>query len=142
MPFADRPLGIIDAVAPVGVALLWITLVSALPEPARQRFNAIVVAGAGAAYLSGGLGAWEFVYCAVATLVAYRSLDRYRFLALGWTMHTGWDVVHHLWGQPIVWAVPTSSAQCAVCDLVLAGWFLAGAPSILPGRAAKTGPRG
>jgi Family of unknown function (DUF6010) len=39
-----------------------------------------------------------------------------------------WDVVHHLYGNPIVPFAPLSSAGCAVCDLVLAGWYFAGAP--------------
>jgi hypothetical protein len=47
-------------------------------------------------------------------------------------MHSGWDVVHHLFGNPIIQMVATSSAQCAVCDVFIAAWFFAGAPSVLP----------
>jgi hypothetical protein len=50
----------VDVVAPVLVGLVYIALASALPEPARQRVNALMVAGAGAAYISGGgFGLWE-----------------------------------------------------------------------------------
>jgi Family of unknown function (DUF6010) len=55
---------------------------SMVTEPARQRFNAIFVAGAGAAYLNGGLGAWEFVYIGIATLIAYKGLSCYRYIGL------------------------------------------------------------
>src|SRR5687767_4286470 len=99
----------IDAVLATAVAAVIILLMSLLPEPARQRFNAIFVAGAGAAYLNGGLGGWEFAFTALATYVAYRGLDSYRFIALGWILHTLWDVAHHQWGHPIVFFMPTSS---------------------------------
>jgi hypothetical protein len=115
---------------PVVIAMAFIALLSRWPEPERQRLNAIIVAGAGAAYLNGGFGAWEFAYTAVATVVAYRGLQSYRFIALAWAMHTGWDVLHHLYGTPIIVFAPTSSAGCAICDTVLATWFVVGAPSL------------
>lgn len=34
--------------------------------------NAIVLAGAGAAYLSSGLGPWEFAFCTLMSIVAYK----------------------------------------------------------------------
>jgi hypothetical protein len=111
-------------------AVAFISLCSLIPDPERRRFNAILVAGAGAAYLGAGLGPWEFAFTSLATLVAYKGLDSYRYIGLAWLMHVAWDVMHHLYGDPIVWCVPTSSAQCAVCDAVLAGWFIGGAPSI------------
>jgi hypothetical protein len=114
--------------APVLVALALIAIMAALPEPARRRFNAIFVAGAGAAYLSGGLGPWELVYTAAATFVAYRGLDSYRWIGVAWLMHTGWDTVHHLWADDILPFVPDSSFGCAITDALFALWFLAGAP--------------
>ncbi|WP_280373189.1 DUF6010 family protein [Nocardia abscessus] len=38
------------------IGLLYALAMSLIPEPQRRRFNAIMVAGAGAAYLSGGGG--------------------------------------------------------------------------------------
>ncbi|MCB9763945.1 MAG: hypothetical protein H6739_29515 [Alphaproteobacteria bacterium] len=124
-----RPVGPVTVLGAVVVALVFIALVSRLREPTRREFNAIFVAGAGAAYLSGGLGLWEFAYTTVATVVAWRGLRSYRFVGLAWAMHTAWDVVHHLYGDPIVFLDRSSSAGCAVCDAVLALWFFAGAPS-------------
>ena len=116
-------------VAPLIVAVAFIFLCSLLKEPRRRDFSAIMLAGAGAAYLGGGLGIWEFAFAPVLTFCAYRGLGNYRFLGVGWLLHTLWDVVHHFYGTPIVPFVPTSSAGCAICDVGIALWYFAGAPS-------------
>jgi hypothetical protein len=126
---AIRTFGILDGAMAVVVAIAFVLLVSLLEEPTRQRFMAIFVAGAGSAYLNGGLGGWEFLFTGVATYVAYRGLESYRFIGAAWIMHTTWDVAHHLYGRPIVFFMPSSSAQCAVTDALIAVWFSAGAPS-------------
>jgi hypothetical protein len=118
--------------SPLLVAGVFIALCGLLREPARRRFSAIMLAGAGAAYLGGGLGGWEFGFCAAMTFVAYRGLDSYRFIGAGWVLHTLWDVAHHLYGHPIVPFLPMSSFGCAICDLGLAAWYFAGAPSPYP----------
>jgi Family of unknown function (DUF6010) len=133
-------LTIIDMIAPIGVAIVFIAACSLLKEPGRRNFSAIMIGGAGAAYLSGGLGAWEFAFCSVMTFLAYRGLADYRLIAIGWVMHTIWDVVHHIYGNPIVPFVPTSSAGCAICDLILAGWYFLGAPSFFSARLNKEDP--
>ena len=124
------PMHLGDIVAPVVVATLFIIATSAFKEPQRRHFNAIMIAGAGAAYLNGGLGIWEFAFTAVVTYCAYKGLNAYRFIGLGWLLHTGWDVMHHLYGNPIVPFVPTSSWGCAMCDPMIAAWCCAGAPSV------------
>ena len=115
---------------PIIVALIFISLSSLPKEPSRQNFNTIFVAGAGAAYLNGGFGVWEFAFTGVVTYCAYRGLSSYRFIGVGWLLHTGWDALHHLYGNPIVSFVADSSLGCAICDPVIALWFFAGAPSI------------
>ena len=119
-----------DGAVAVAVALVCIVLGSLLAEPTRRRFMAIVVAGAGAAYLNGGLGFWEIPFTVVATVVAYRGLEDHRFIGAGWLLHVGWDIVHHLQGHPILFFLPTSSAQCAVTDTLVAAWFFVGAPRV------------
>jgi hypothetical protein len=89
-----------------------------------------MLAGAGAAYLNGGFGIWEFVFTAVVTYFAYKGLQSYRFIGVGWLFHTGWDLLHHFYGNPIVPFAPTSSLGCAICDPVIAIWCFAGAPSL------------
>jgi hypothetical protein len=129
MDDATRTLTTLDWILPVVIAVIFILLASLLKEPARRRFNAIFVAGAGAAYISGGFGLWEFPFIGVMTWLAYRGLDDYRFIGAAWLLHTLWDVAHHLWGNPIVPFQATSSAGCAITDAIIAAWFFAGAPS-------------
>ncbi|MFD8504884.1 DUF6010 family protein [Streptomyces sp. NPDC059687] len=117
--------------APVAIGVLYAVLMSLLREPRRRRVNAVMLAGAGAAYLSGGgLGAGEFTFTALVTYVAYRGLESWTFIGVGWLLHTGWDVVHHLKGNPIVPLDHGSSLGCAICDPVIALWCLRGGPSV------------
>ncbi|MFF8904459.1 DUF6010 family protein [Streptomyces olivaceoviridis] len=112
---------------PLLIGLLYVTLTSLAPEPHRRRLNAVVVAGAGAAYLGGGgLGGWEFAFTALATCVASKGLDSWAFIGVGRLLHTAWDVVHHLKGHPIIPFAHASSSGCALCGLVIAVWCLAG----------------
>jgi len=133
-------LTLFDWTIPLVAAAGCIFAMSLIVEPKRRQFNAIFVAGAGAAYLGGGLGFWEFAYTAIATYVAYRGLESYRFIAIAWLMHSSWDFIHHLYGNPIIPFARTSSIGCMVCDAVLAAWFLAGAPSVLPESLKPSGP--
>ena len=125
---------------PFLVALALIGAMSLLREPSRQKFSAIFLAGAGAAYLSGGFGIFEFGFCAVITYLAYRGLENYRAIGFGWVLHTCWDIAHHYYGNPIVPFQPSSSIGCAVCDLGLAAWYFAQAPSIWKLRPAAFVP--
>jgi hypothetical protein len=119
--------------------LTLVAIMSLVREPARRNVNAILVAGAGSVYLSGGFGLWELAYLALAAPVAYLGLRSYRFIGLGWLMHTAWDVMHHLYGDPIWPFMPTSSFGCAITDALLAVWFFAGAPSLFA-LARRMGP--
>jgi hypothetical protein len=119
-----------NLISPVVVALVYIFCRSRIREPSRRNFNAIMIAGAGAAYLNGGLGVWEFAFAPVITFLAFKGLHDYRYIGAGWFLHTTWDLVHHRYGSPIVPFAPASSAGCAICDLVLALWCFAGGRSI------------
>ena len=121
---------IVEVFTPIVIALVFIALTSLIREPQRRDFNAIVVAGAGAAYLGAGLGVWEFLYTSVATYLAYRGLRSYTFIGIAWLVHSGWDVMHHFYGNPIVPFVAKSSLGCAICDPVIALWCFVGAPSM------------
>ena len=115
--------------APVLIGLLYISISSLLKEPDRRNFNAIMVAGAGAAYLSGGFGPWEFAFTTVVTYCAFRGLKNYNFIGIAWLLHTCWDFAHYLYGNPIVPFVATSSFGCAICDPVIAIWCFSGGPN-------------
>jgi hypothetical protein len=126
----SQPLLVIDYVGPVVSAALFVVVMSLVKEPARRTFNAIFAAGATGLYLSGGFGLWELLYPAIATPIVYLGLRSYRFIGIAWLMHSGWDIVHHLWGNPIWPFMPTSSFGCMIFDALIAVWFLADAPSI------------
>ncbi|MDF5756891.1 DUF6010 family protein [Spongiactinospora sp. TRM90649] len=121
---------------PILIGLAAVAVLSLIPEPHRRPFNAVLVGGAGAAYLSGGgLGPWEFVLPTVMTYIAYRGLTSWTFIGVGWLLHTAWDVLHHLQGSPIIPFAGDSSFGCAVCDPVIALWCLMGGPPIFRRRA-------
>ena len=124
------PLHPMDYAGPAIGAVVFIAIMSLVKEPTRRRLNAILVAGASGVYLSGGFGLWELLHPALATAVVYRGLNSYRFIGLAWLMHSAWDVLHHLYGNPIWPFMPTSSFGCLIFDTAIAVWFLAGAPSI------------
>ncbi|WP_433789201.1 DUF6010 family protein [Actinoplanes sp. CA-252034] len=118
-------------VAPILIGLLFILVMALFPDRARQKVNALLIAGAGAVYWSGGLGGWEFPFGLVMIYVAYRGLASWRWIGVGWLLHTVWDVVHHLKGNPIIPFVPGSSFGCAICDPVIAVWCFAGGRSVV-----------
>jgi uncharacterized protein DUF6010 len=136
------PLLTMDYVGPAIGALLFVLMMSFVREPARRTVNAIIVAGASGVYLSGGgFGVWEVLFPILAVPVAYLGLRAYRFIAIAWLMHSCWDIVHHLWGNPIWPFMPTSSFGCMIFDALIAVWFFAGAASILtraPAEASAT----
>ncbi|HVQ94135.1 MAG TPA: DUF6010 family protein [Mycobacteriales bacterium] len=129
---------------PLLIGALYVCLNSLIAEPHRRRFNAVMIAGAGAAYLSGGsLGRWELAFVAVLTYLAYRGLESWPAIGAGWLLHTAWDIVHHLRGDPIIPSLHDSSYGCAICDPVIAAWCLAGGRSVLDavrGRLARATP--
>ena len=123
-------MAVLRYIAPVLIAGIFIFLVSFLREPARRNFMAIMIAGAGAAYLGAfGLGYWEFAFTTAVTYCAYRGLNSYGFIGVGWLLHTAWDIVHHLAGKPLLSFSMTSSLGCAICDPVIALWCFTGARS-------------
>ena len=99
-------------------------------EPNRQKINAVIIAGAGAVYWSGGFGVAEYLFSTVMLFVAFKAISKYYWVGIGWFLHTFWDTLHHFYGNPIVPFSASSSAGCAVCDSILAIWFFYNAPSI------------
>jgi len=124
------PLLTVDYVGPVVAAAAFIPPLGPGREPARRTVNALIVAGASGPYPSGrGFGVWENAIPVVAMPFAYAGLRSYRSIAIAWLMHAGWDFLHHMWGGPIWPFMPTSSFGCLIFDMLIACWFLFGAPS-------------
>ena len=125
------PLMFVDWIGPVVAAGVFVVLMGLVREPARRTVNAIIVAGATGAYLSGGgFGVWEVLFPIVALPFAYAGLRTYRAIAAAWLLHAGWDFAHHLWGRSIWPFLPTSSFGCLIFDSLIAVWFLLRARSI------------
>lgn len=127
---------LLSALGAIIIAIVYIILSSLIKEPHRQKLSAIIVSGAGAAYLSSGLGVWEFVFCTLIAFLAFKGLNHYYFIAIAWLLHSCWDLIHHFYAHPIVVFSPNSSAGCAICDVVIAIWFFFRAPAVfklLPG---------
>lgn len=127
------PLTAVHVVLPILVAGAFVAAMSLVREPHRRQLSALLVAGAGAAYFGGSFGFWEIGFCVPLTWIAFRSLEDYRFVGIGWMLHVAWDILHHLYGRPILPLVPLSSAGCAICDTVIAIWYFLGAPTIFSG---------
>ena len=121
---SSPPLLVMDYVGPAAGAAIFVVIMSLVKEPARRSLNAVVAAGASGVYLSGGFGAWELLYPALTIPVVYLGLRSYRFIGLAWLIHSGWDLVHHFWGNPIWPFMPTSSFGCMIFDALLAVWCL------------------
>jgi len=125
------PTDAIEFIGPIIGALGFIVAMSLLKEPTRRTFNAVLVAGAMGAYISGGLGLWELPFALGGAFVAHQGLRSHRFIGIAWIMHAAWDLVHHFFGNPIWPFMETSSFGCAIFDAVIAAWFLIGAPSVI-----------
>jgi hypothetical protein len=121
---------LINAVGAIVIAFIYIAISSLAKEPNRQKISAVIIAGAGAVYWSGGLGVWEYVFATAMLFMAFKGLTNYMYIGIAWLMHTSWDTIHHLYANPIVPFSASSSAGCAVCDAVLALWFFYKAPSV------------
>src|ERR1044072_4112479 len=133
----------LNVLALVVVGLVYVALCSLVPEPSRQKVNAVMVAGAGAAYLSGGaLGLAELAFTAAVTFCAYRGLTTYAWLGVRWLPHTAGDGVHHPEHAPILPAPADCSFGCAIGAPVIAVGLFRGAPSVWsrlsPRRSATT----
>ncbi|MGE0785161.1 MAG: DUF6010 family protein [Sandaracinaceae bacterium] len=120
-PFPTSPM---EWIGPALAGLAFIAVMSRFRDPARRHFNAVLVGGAMGAYISGGLGLWELPFAAVGSYVAYRGLSSYRMIGVAWFMHSAWDLVHHLFGDPIWPFMETSSFGCLILDAVIGAWFV------------------
>ncbi|MCK2215465.1 DUF6010 family protein [Actinomadura sp. ATCC 31491] len=106
----------VSILMPIVIGIVAVCLLSLIPEPHRRRFNAVLVAGAGAAYLSGGgLGPAELALPAVMTYVAYRGLDSWAWIGAGWLLHTAWTSCTTSKAAPSCRSpsTPPSAAPCA-----------------------------
>ena len=112
------------------LAPIFITIMSLLKEPYRQKINAGLIAVAGGAYINAGIMPFDQIFNVLLVFIAYKGLQNYKFIALGWIIHTCWDIVHHFYGNPIDPTIPDSTNVCAFFDVFIAIWFFFNAPSV------------
>ncbi len=122
------PIDILQIVSPLVVSVIYVGVMSLLTERARHRLSALIIAGAGGVYFGAGFGLWEPFFAIPMFWLAYRGLDNYRYIGVGWIFHIIWDILHHLYGNPILPFIPMSSFGCAICDSGLALWYFMNAP--------------
>lgn len=90
-------------VARILIGLAYEAVVSFNAELGRRTFNAISVAGAGAAYpSSGALGPRELLFTTVMTFCVYKGLESYPWIGVAWLLRTVLDMIHNLLGRPIL----------------------------------------
>jgi hypothetical protein len=120
----DIPRDVMASVGPALAAVVLVVIMRRVAEPTRLKVNGAAVMGASGLYVSGGgFGLWELAYTAIAAVLGYRALASYRFIAIGWWCHAGWDLAHHFWGNPLWSFMPTSSWGCLIFDSLIACWF-------------------
>ncbi len=109
--------------------VIFIAFISLIKEPYRQKIMVIMLGVAGGVYVNNGLGIGMPTALAIG-FFAYKGLNSYKFIALGWLAHTAVDIVHHLKGYPLMHNDALSSFGCAIFDVIIAVWFFLNAPSI------------
>ncbi len=62
--------------------------------------------------------------------VVFMELLKYNFIGIGRFLHTCWDILQHFYGNHIVLFSDSSSAGCAICDIILVIWFFYNAANI------------
>lgn len=124
-------MNIMDYVGPAIAAIAFIFIMSRLQRSVCLQLNAILVIGASGVYMSGGFGVWELAYALLAgPVLGYWALRSFYAIGVGWLMHAAWDLLHHLYGNPIWPFMPSSSAGCLIFDTLIGAWFLCGAPAL------------
>ena len=139
-----------DYVGPALGALVFVAVMSLVAEPTRRTLNDAHPGGRERCVLE-----WRLRPVGI-DLPRHRHRDLVSrttvvsVCRVGWLVHAGWDLAHHLWGNPIWPFMPSSAFGCMIFDSVIAVWFLAGcavisqAPSQhdADGRRVNNGPVG
>lgn len=130
MPTTLNPY-LLQALLMLPFSAVFITLVGLIPEPQRKKGMAVMLAFAAAVYLNGGLGIWDAVIGILVATLAYNGLVSYRFIGIGWLVHTVWDLLNFSQGHALITGDLTTNIGCAVFDTIIAVWFFLGAPSVI-----------
>jgi hypothetical protein len=111
-------------------ALLYVGIFSLIPEPSRRRLSIVALASGSSLYYSGGLGGWDKIFWIAVMGFAFAAFRWYPALAIGWLVHTAWDILNFRAGHPLETGVLRINLHCAIFDPLIALWFACSAPSI------------
>ena len=117
------PTDVMDTLGPAIGALVFVVVMTCIRDPQRLTFNSLFVTGASAAYIGGGLGVAELLFPALLFPINWLTRTSYRAIGVAWWLHAAWDLVHHLWADPIWPFMETSSWGCLVFDLLIGAWL-------------------
>jgi Family of unknown function (DUF6010) len=118
------------AVSTVLGALVYIGVFSRIPEPSRRRASIVLLASGASLYYDGALGGWDKLFWLVIMGFAFGAFRWYPSLAIGWLVHTTWDLLSFHAGQALEGNTLRINLHCAIFDPTIALWFAFGAPSI------------
>ena len=117
------PTDVMDTLGPAIGALVFVVVMTRIRDPQRLTFNSLFVTGASAAYIGGGLGVIELLFPALLLPINWLTRTSYRAIGVAWWLHAAWDLVHHLWADPIWPFMEMSSWGCLVFDLLIGAWL-------------------
>ena len=119
------PTDVMDTLGPALAALVFVVVMTRVRDPERLTFNSLFVTGASGAYIGGGLGVFELLFPALLLPINWLTRTSYRAIGAAWWLHAVWDLVHHLWADPIWPFLETSSWGCLIFDVLIGAWFFA-----------------
>ena len=61
---------------------------------------------------------------------SFLGFKSYKFIGVGWIIHTIYDWIHYKNGFPLINGVPGTAFGCAVFDIGIAIYFLFDAPNL------------
>lgn len=119
-----------DILPPIGQSLIFVFLISIIREPYRQRLMAIMLALAGGVYMNNAYQLMPGIFALVMACFSFLGLNNYKFIGIGWLLHSAYDWVHYSNGFPMINDVPGSAFGCAIFDIGIAIYFFFNAPNL------------
>jgi Family of unknown function (DUF6010) len=118
------------AVVTVLGACAYVALFSLVREPSRRFISVALLASSASLYYDGKLGIWDKLFWLGIVGCAFVACRWYPGLAIGWLLHTTWDLLSFHAGQALSDNTLRINLHCAIFDPIIATWFVFGAPSV------------
>ena len=122
---------LLEILPPIGQSLIFVFLISIIREPYRQRSMAIMLALAGGVYINNAYQLMPEIFALVIAIFSLLGLKNYKFIGIGWLLHSAYDWIHYTNGFPMINHAPGSAFGCAIFDIGIAVYFFFNAPNLL-----------